>query len=231
MFDINRHKFFMVQILKDIYADIELANYLGFKEGTALMFFYDLPQFSIDLDFNVLDTEKEDFIYDRVRKILVKYGTIDDEAKKHFGILMVLNYGFGERKLKIEISNRLFDDHYEIKNLLGINMNVMVQADMFAHKVCALLDRKSITNRDIFDCWFFMQKHSPINKSIVENRMKMSYEEYLQKCIEYLESVGDAGLLNGLGELMENDMKKFVRTSLRKDTITLLKFYKEFPIV
>lgn len=231
MFDINRHKFFMVQILKDIYADIELANYLGFKGGTALMFFYDLPRFSIDLDFNVLDTEKEDFIYDRVRKILVKYGTIDDEAKKHFGILMVLNYGFGERKLKIEISNRLFDDHYEIKNLLGINMNVMVQADMFAHKICALLDRNSITNRDIFDSWFFMQKQSPINKSIVENRMKMSYEEYLQKCIEYLESIGDAGLLNGLGELMENDMKKFVRTSLRKDTITLLKFYKEFPIV
>lgn len=231
MFDINRHKFFMVQILKDIYADIELANYLGFKGGTALMFFYDLPRFSIDLDFNVLKPEKEDFIYDRVRKILVKYGTIDDEAKKHFGILMVLNYGFGERKLKIEISNRLFDNHYEIKNLLGINMNVMVQADMFAHKICALLDRNSITNRDIFDSWFFMQKQSPINKSIVENRMKMSYEEYLQKCIEYLESIGDAGLLNGLGELMEHDMKKFVRTRLRKDTITLLKFYKEFPIV
>lgn len=40
MIDLNRHKFFMVQILKDIYSDIELANYLGFKGGTALMFFY-----------------------------------------------------------------------------------------------------------------------------------------------------------------------------------------------
>ena len=56
--DINRHRFFLVQILKDIYSDIELAKYLGFKGGTALMFFYDLPRFSVDLDFNLIDTEK-----------------------------------------------------------------------------------------------------------------------------------------------------------------------------
>jgi len=30
----------------------------------------------------------------------------------------------------------------------------MVQSDMFAHKLCALLDRNAITNRDIFDCWY-----------------------------------------------------------------------------
>ena len=54
MVDINRHKFFLVQILKDIYSDLELANILGLKGGTALMFFYDLPRFSVDLDFNLL---------------------------------------------------------------------------------------------------------------------------------------------------------------------------------
>jgi len=42
MIDINKHKYFLVQILKGIYSDIELANCLGFKGGTALMFFYDL---------------------------------------------------------------------------------------------------------------------------------------------------------------------------------------------
>jgi predicted nucleotidyltransferase component of viral defense system len=29
---------------------------------------------------------------------------------------------------------------------------------MFSHKLCALLDRSSITSRDIFDTWFFMDK-------------------------------------------------------------------------
>jgi hypothetical protein len=31
MIDINKHKYFLVQILKDIYSDIELAIWLGFK--------------------------------------------------------------------------------------------------------------------------------------------------------------------------------------------------------
>ncbi len=105
----------MVQILKEIYADIELANCLGFKGGTALMFFYDLPRFSVDLDFNLLCADKENLVYTKVRNIILKHGNIYDEAKKFYGPLIVLDYGVGERKLKIEISNRKFNNHYETK--------------------------------------------------------------------------------------------------------------------
>ena len=231
MIDINRHKFFMVQILKDVYTDIELSNWLGFKGGTALMFFYDLPRFSIDLDFNLLDIDSEDVVYRKIRKILLKYGTIFDEAKKFYGPLIVLDYGVNERKLKVEISNRSFENRYEIKNLLGINVKVMVKEDMFAHKLCVLLDRNVVTNRDIFDCWFFMQKQTPINKGIVESRMEMTLAEYLQKCIEQLESMSDKGLLQGMGELMDNKMKVFVRNKLRTEVIGMLNFYKSFPIL
>jgi predicted nucleotidyltransferase component of viral defense system len=230
MIDINRHKFFLVQILKDIYADIELGNWLGFKGGTALLFFYDLPRFSVDLDFNLINPEKVDAVYKKVRSILLKYGTISDEASKFYGPVMVLNYGSGERNLKVEISVRQFENHYEIKNLLGINMKVLVQPDMFAHKLCALLDRTTITNRDIFDCWFFMQRQTPVNQKIVEERMGITYAEYIQKCIETLEALSDKGLLQGLGELMDEELKNFVRTKLRTETIQLLKFYKDFPI-
>ena len=231
MVDINKHKFFLVQILKEIYTDIELANCLGFKGGTALMFFYELPRFSVDLDFNLLDEENEEIVYEKLRKILLKYGKIYDEAKKFFGPLVVLDYGIGERKLKVEISKRQFNDRYEIKNLLGINMKVMVVADMFAHKLCALLDRNTMTNRDIFDCWFFMQNHSPVNKDIIETRMNMAYAEYQQKCIDRLESMNNKGLLQGLGELMDSEMKTFVRNRLLTETIGLLKFYKDYPIL
>jgi len=75
MIDINRYKFYMVQILKEIYADIELANCLGFKGGTAMMFFYDLPRFSVDMDFNLLCNKKEDIVIDNpvifIRKFLL----------------------------------------------------------------------------------------------------------------------------------------------------------------
>jgi len=195
------------------------------------MFFYDLPRFSVDLDFNLLDKDQEDLVYNKVRNILLKYGSIYDEAKKHYGPIVVLNYGYGERKLKVEISNRVFENRYEIKNLLGINVKVLVQEDLFAHKLCALLDRNSVTNRDIFDSWFFMEKRTPINKYIVEDRMKMPLTDYLQKCIDLLESMNDKGLMQGLGELMDISMKKFVQTKMRSETISLLKFYKEFPIL
>lgn len=231
MIDINKHRFYMVQILKEIYSDIELSNWLGFKGGSALMFFYDLPRFSVDLDFNLLDLSKEEEVYQKVRSVLLKFGTIADEAKKFFGSVIVLDYGYHERKLKVEISNRMFNDRYRTENLLGINMKVMVAEDMFANKLCALLDRSAVANRDIFDCWFFMQKQTAVNKEIVETRMKKPFSDYLLQCIEHLESITDKGLLNGLGELTDNTMKEFVRKKLRTETISLLKFYKEFPII
>jgi len=231
MVDINKHKLFLFRILKDIYDDKGLSGILGFKGGTALMFFYDLPRFSVDLDFNLLNIEKEAWVYEKIREILLKHGSIHDEAKKFYGIVSVLNYGAGERKLKVEISNRSFNDRYEIKNLLGVNMPVMVASDMFAHKLCALLDRSILTNRDIFDCWYFMNNKTALSQSIVETRMGCSLAEYLQKCIDMLEGMSDKGMLNGLGELMDEDLKKFVRTKLRTETISHLKFYQQFPLL
>lgn len=227
--DINKHKFFMMQVLKDIYTDKELATCLGFKGGTALMFFYNLPRFSVDLDFNLIDKEKEQKVYEKVRGILLKYGKIFDEAIKFYGPVIVLDYGMGERKLKVEISNREFDNHYEIKNLLGIAMKVLVQPDMFAHKLCALLDRSEVTSRDIFDSWFFLQNRCPLNANIVEARMGVALTDYIQQCIDRLETTSDKALMSGLGELTDAKMKSFVRTKLRKETIQLLQIFKAFP--
>ena len=229
--DVNKHKFFMLQILKDVFSDVELVDCLAFKGGTALMFFYGLPRFSVDLDFNLLDSSKEKEVHDRIRKILLKYGDIHDEALKFFGSVFVLDYGQDERKLKVEISNRQYDNHYEIKNLLGIDMKVLVKSDMFAHKLCALLDRNEITGRDVFDCWFFLNTQTPINTNIVESRMKMPLQEYIQHCIDTLEQVSDKTIMNGLGELTDGEIKKFAKTKLRQETISLLTFFKAFPII
>lgn len=230
MLSINRHKYFLLQILKDIYSDLELANYLGFKGGTALMFFYDLPRFSIDLDFDLLNADREDLVFNKVRRIILKYGSIFDEAKKYYGPLIVLDYGIGERKLKIEISKRRFDNRYEIKNLLGFNVKVLSISDMFAHKLCALLDRSTTINRDIFDTWFFLQRQTPVNKAIIEFRMKVPFETHIENCIKQLENLKSKSLLDGLGELMEVNMKSFVRTKLLAETIMHLKFYHKYPI-
>ena len=231
MIDINRHRYYLMQLLKEVYADPELANWLGFKGGTALMFFYDLPRFSVDLDFDLLQPEKQEAVFEKLRRIILKSGSIHDEAQKFFGPVLVLDYGQGERKLKVEISNREFDNRYEIRGLFGFNVKVMTEPDMFAHKLCALLDRGTGTNRDIFDTWFFMQRKAAVNKNIVEARMKVPLKAHLGNCIDYLESKKDSRLLDGLGELMDKELKQFVRTKLRNETIGLLEFYRKYPII
>ena len=231
MINTNKHKFYMVQVLKDIYSDAELANCLGFKGGSALMFFYELPRFSVDLDFNLLVPEKNDMVYQKIRKMVLRYGKIHDEAQKFYGNIIVLNYGIAERKLKIEFSNRQNNDKYIIHNLMGINIKTMMLADMFSHKLCALLDRSSIVNRDIFDCWFFLSRQTPVNYEIIEQRMGKPLADYLQDCIDTIENLPNKSLLDGLGELVNPELKAFIRNKLRTETITLLKFYKEFPIV
>ncbi|MBU2652717.1 MAG: nucleotidyl transferase AbiEii/AbiGii toxin family protein [Bacteroidetes bacterium] len=231
MLDINRHKFFLLTLLKEIYADIELATALGFKGGTAHMLFYGLPRFSVDLDFNLLTPDKRNTVFKKIRDIVLKHGKIRDEAEKYFGLLLVLNYGLQERNLKIEISNREFPDRYEIKHFLGIAMKVMVKPDMFAHKLCALLDRTMLTNRDVFDVYYFLLQKTPVNKLIVEERTKISLEAYLDKCISRIDDIPPKSLLNGIGELIDNNMKAFVRSKLKAETLQMLKLYREFPLV
>ncbi len=231
MVDIAKHKLYLFRILKDIYSDIELSTSLGFKGGTALMFFYDLPRFSLNLNFNLLHSEKEELVSNKIRKIVLKQGQIHDEMRKHDGFVIALSNRNVKHKLKIEISTRHWNDKYEIKNLLGVDIKVIEESYMFAHKLCALLDRSEVTNRDIFDCWFFLNRRTPVNKEIVETRMEMPLSQYLQKCIDLLEIRSDKKLLDGLGELMDAEMKNFTRTKLRSETISLLKFYKEHLIV
>lgn len=229
--DQNKHKFFMLQILRDVFSDAFLAQSVAFKGGTALMFFYDLPRFSVDLDFNILKKESEEQVYLKFIAVLQRYGNIIDKAKKFYGPVIVLDYGVGERKLKVELSNREYDNHYEIKSLLGINMRVMVKEDMFAHKLCALLDRPEMTGRDAFDCWFFLQSHTAISSTIVEERMQMPLNDYLSECIKQLEKTSDKTIMSGLGELTDAKMKDFARTKLRVELIQLLKMFQAFPSV
>jgi predicted nucleotidyltransferase component of viral defense system len=222
---------YLVQILTDVYSDRELAVNLGFKGGTAAMLFYGLPRFSVDLDFNLLDKNSAEAVYQKVKKIVLKYGKIHDAAQKFFGDLLSLDYERGERNLKIDISHRVENDEYVIKNLLGINIKVMEISDMFSHKLVALLGRKEFAERDMFDCWYFMKEKTPMNRQIVENLMQKPLSEYLQDCIDKMEKLPKRSLLYGLGELVADDMKSFVRSKLQQDMVFLLKSYQMFPLL
>ncbi|MDR0619434.1 MAG: nucleotidyl transferase AbiEii/AbiGii toxin family protein [Bacteroidales bacterium] len=230
MLNVDRHRLYLVEILKDIYSDRELAVSLGFKGGTAAMLFYGLPRFSVDLDFNLLNKEQSRTVYEKVRNILLKYGKIHDEAQKFLDDILSLDYGSEERNLKINISHRAEEyDEYEAKSFLGVEIKTMVISDMFAHKLITLLGREELVNNDIFDCWHFFKTGTPVNKNIVEKLSQKPLKEYLQDCIEMLQQPLKENLLNGTGYLIDVKMKSFVKNKLKEETIGYMQYYQQFP--
>lgn len=222
------HKNILFQILKDIYTDTTIAPFLGFKGGTAAYMFYELDRFSVDLDFDLLDQTKTDHIFERVVAIARQYGTIRESTKKRYNLFLMLSYEEKSHNIKIEINRRSFGSKYEIKTFLGVSMKIMVREDMFAHKLMAMYERLGKTNRDIYDVWFFLKKNWPINRDIVERRADMPFAELLKKSIVQLEKMSDRGILQGVGELLTEKQKNWVKNNLRTDTIFLLKLLGGF---
>ncbi|MCX6565014.1 MAG: nucleotidyl transferase AbiEii/AbiGii toxin family protein [Candidatus Aminicenantes bacterium] len=227
MLDQNVHKTILLQILKDIYTDASLGPVLGFKGGTAAHFFYGLSRFSVDLDFDLLNEDAETLVFEGIEKILREYGTIKEKYRKQHTLLFVISYDEKAQNVKVEINRRIFGSRYELKNYLGISMLVMVREDMFAHKLVAMLERTKRANRDIFDVWYFLKHNWPINEEIVKKRTKMPFREYLGKCIKFIESTSDRGILHGMGELLDEKHKVWVKANLRKDAVFLLKILSE----
>lgn len=228
--DINKNRYYMTQVLLAIFQDCELGKLLAFKGGTSLMMFHGLTRFSTDLDFNLLDKEHTEKVYHRIRGILQRFGRIEDEAIKFYGAILVLNYGKGERMLKVEISTRQYDNHYEVRNLMGTDIRIMTVCDMFAHKLCALGER--ITPRDVYDTWFFLQNRTEINSNIVRLRTGKSVGEYARQCAEIVKETSPKTLMQGLGEVLsDNTSKNFVKRQLIEETVSLLNLFAHYPLV
>lgn len=228
--DINKHRYYLTQVLLAIFRHPELCKLLAFKGGTSLMLFHGLTRFSTDLDFTLLDATKSKYVYKELHRLLLKFDTIDDEAMKFYGLILVLNYGKDERMLKVEVSNREYPNHYEIRSLLGTDIRVMTLPDMFAHKLCALGER--ITPRDIYDVWFFLQKRTAINEEIVRMRTNMSVSEYAQQCAKKVREYSSRILMQGIGDvLMDNQSKNFARKQLIPETASALELFATYPLL
>jgi len=82
--DISKHKKILLKILKDIYSNTSVAPLLGFKGGTALYLFYNLPRFSLDLDFDLLDEKKEGFVFQKILELNKRILKDKRQKKKEF---------------------------------------------------------------------------------------------------------------------------------------------------
>ncbi len=213
----------MVKIVKDIYQDPVVGKILGFKGGTAALLFYDLPRYSVDLDFDLLDYSMKDEIRERLRKILASYGELLDDSDKKYTLFFFLRYKKDSRNMKIEISKRPPVCLYNIRNYLGIPVKVIVKDDMAANKLAALITRAKFAMRDMFDVWFFLSSDYKMNKTLIKEQTGLSYKNALKKAISLVKPVKENEILSGLGELIDNKQKAWVKTKLKDELIFLLR--------
>lgn len=222
----------MGQILKDIYTDVSISPLLGLKGGTCAYFFYNLPRFSVDLDFDLLavNEENQKIVFEKIVGILSKYGQIKDQYIKRFTVFVLLSYGDDDHNIKVEINIRKpaenIKDCYEIKEYLGISMLAAKKDYLFAGKLSALTLRSETAMRDIYDIHYFAKNNWDINAAVIKEMTGKTVKEYLADCIAFIEKVKDNQMLRGLGELVESEKDKaWVRKHLKADSIFMLKNY------
>lgn len=221
MLDRQKHEQILKNILRDIYITPEIQGRLAFKGGTCLYMFYNLDRFSVDLDFNVTATE---FPEDVVNNILNKYLTIYDQKQKYFTWVWVGSYEKGRQRVKIEINKRDYPDIYINKDFYGITIPTMSPDCMFAHKLCAITDRKKIQNRDLYDAHFMFTMNFPINEQIIKIRTNKTTKEYFVDLIDFIEKqVNPNMILEGLGELVTDAQKVNIKSTLIRNLLFDLK--------
>lgn len=233
MLNKTQHQLIMGQILKDIYTDVSISSYLGFKGDTCAYFFYELPRFSVDLDLDLLSNEETlpQQIFDTLKAILKQYGALLDARIKRHTIFCLLSYGDTDHNIKIEINIRSLvseiRQYYALKEHTGISMLVGSQDYMFASKLVALSERKLVAMRDVYDIWFFGSQRWTINETVIKERTQKKLTDYLGECIPLIEAIPDNQLLQGLGELLDTEKDKvWVKNKLRQEALFILKNYQ-----
>lgn len=232
MLNKEKHRLLMGRILNDLYGQIALSSVLGFKGGTCAYLLYGLPRFSVDLDFDLLPTGNVSptDILQRIKTLLASYGTIKDARIKRYTIFILLSYGPADQNIKIEINTRALipniRDHYERKEFLGLPLLAAMPGYLFASKLGALTTRPQVAARDIYDTYYFAKNNWDIDQSVIEARFGKKTKIYLLDCIAAIKKFKDNEILQGLGELLDEQEKTWVKQHLKTETIFLLKNYQ-----
>ena len=224
--DITKHKTILTNILIDIYKEDLLGSSLGFKGGTASMLFYNLPRFSTDLDFDLLnnDGNTKDVIR-TMTQLLSKRYDIKEQIEKYNTLFWLISYGEGLTNIKIEVSTREKPfDTYDIKTLYGIKLKVSKIGDMIANKMVAATERAVTANRDLFDIHFFLSSIyvNNINYDIIKYRTGKEPVEFYTFLYDIVSNIENKNILDGLGEVLNDGQKDWVKSKLKIELLGLI---------
>ncbi len=164
---------------KLLYWIFKLTNNLVFKGGTALCKLYNMPRFSEDLDFTLLDPKER--IEDKILKIAGKLNAEVNTKRFKTSLLFKLRFkgvltSYNTVRIDVSLKNKAllgFDlksyvpDYIDIK---PFTLKILKLKEMVAEKIHSLLARKNA--RDLYDL-FFLLRISEFDKKLVEEKLEI----------------------------------------------------------
>ena len=191
-------------ILNSIYRS-KFSNRMFFVGGTALRFFYNLPRFSEDLDFNTPKLEKNDFqeMCQKVVRDLTLEGFSPEVSYKQRETILISFLNFpqimkryniidsrGEGiMIKLEVNSPPWKLNTEshVISLYGYNFSaiLMSKGALLSEKLLALLDRRR--GRYLYDILFMLRKGFPFDKEVLSaNNIQEDPKELVMNYIHNL---------------------------------------------
>jgi predicted nucleotidyltransferase component of viral defense system len=221
-FNQEYHKQILIKILVDIFK--EFGGRLGFKGGTCAYLFYELPRISLDLDFDLLSPfEKKDM--DALKAIFTKKGMIKDFKNKRFTVFFLLSYAKDAPNIKVEFNKRIWENNaYKTVWFLGVEMRIADESTVLTNKLVALSDRRMPVARDLFDGYYLLKLGFKLNERLIMERTGKTLEDYIEFLIPFIErTYNRRNILHGLGDVLENKQKDWVRKELIQEIVKELR--------
>lgn len=220
---LEQHEQFEMIVLDEM-RKIKILEQLVFGGGTMLRLCFELPRYSVDLDFYI-NKQKAAFkpwakkMADRLKEMGAQ---ITDEQEKHFSFLWEFKLAPYPRKLKIEVRKKAEESQKTELNIahsnfssLQVRLRTLTLEQMWINKVRALSDRAEI--RDAYDLEFLTRRHAGDFKSLDQSVLK--------KLVQIVNSFSEQEFKSKLGSVLDQEEREVVlshRFSYLKSKLTPL---------
>ena len=206
MNELQKQEIFEIEVLQLLNNKGFLKN-LIFGGGTMLRLCYELPRFSLDLDFWTYGVKDFSAFFKKINSELAKQMELTDSAEKFYTYLLELRKPGSLRKLKIEI--RKTDSIQQFQEKIAFSKfsdrQVLVRTyslkQMLQNKVDALIGRKEI--RDAFDIEFILKKGIEITQD----------EQELVKVKKIIQQFGKKEYNVTLGSILDPRLRDYYKNS------------------
>lgn len=168
MWDLSKHEKLEMEILEGLNS-LKMLDHLIFCGGTMLRLCHELNRYSVDLDFWLLNKEKEEAVFDAIKSYLKDKFSLKTSKNLKDSIVFEFSAKNYPRNLKIEIRKGRDKVKYEEKIAYSrhSSIQVMVKAatleDMMRSKIETFLTRVQI--RDVFDIEFLVKRGVALDAS------------------------------------------------------------------